>query len=54
MKARFTATVAAALAVTGLALAADLKSGPQQGQGVGAFNPLHCTGAGKGNKSCLV
>ena len=55
MKARVTASLAAALLLGGVAvLAADLKSGPQKDQGVGAFNPLHATGPGKGGKSCLV
>ena len=54
MKVRLTATVAAALLLSGAALAAELKSGPQKGQPVGAFNPLHATGPNAGNKRCLV
>ena len=53
MKVRLTATVAA-LALTGLAFAADITSGPQPGKSVGAFNPLHCSGKGIGGKACLV
>jgi hypothetical protein len=54
MKARLmTASVAAAL-LCSAAIAADLKSGPQKGQNVSAFNPLHATGKGEGSKNCLV
>jgi hypothetical protein len=53
MHVRLTASVAA-LFLIGTVSAADLKSGPQKGQSPGAFNPLHATGKGEGNKACLV
>lgn len=55
MKVSLTASFAAALLLTGaVALADELKSGPQKGTGTPAFNPLHATGKGKGGKACLV
>ncbi len=56
---RFVSLVSAfALAmVIGVAQAdpdASLKSGPQVGKSPGPFSPLHCNGAGEGNKACLV
>jgi hypothetical protein len=55
MKMRLVASATAALLLTGAAvLAADIKSGPQKGQSLAAFNPLHATGKGAGGKSCLV
>jgi hypothetical protein len=54
MKVRFTASVAAMLLLSGVALSADIKSGPQKGEGLKAFNPLHATGKGAGGKQCLV
>lgn len=43
-----------ALLVTSSAIADDLKSGPQKGQGFGPFNPLNVTGSDSGKKRCLV
>jgi hypothetical protein len=48
-----------ALAATlflGVALAADIQSGPQEGQNArpAPFNPLHCNGPDNGKKVCLV
>jgi hypothetical protein len=45
-----------ALAVaTGLAVAAEMKSGPQKGEKIpGPFNPLNVTGEDAGQKRCLV
>lgn len=44
-----------AVLLTGSVLAAgDLESGPQVGQRVGVFNPLHVTGPDAGSKNCLV
>ncbi len=54
MKLRLCASATALLLFGAVALSAELKSGPQKGQGVGAFNPLHATGKGAGGKSCLV
>jgi hypothetical protein len=49
------ASLAAVALLVGAAVAADsLKSGPQIGEGVVPFNPLHCTGEGAGGKACLV
>ncbi len=45
-------------AVVGLmasvSLGADLKSGPQAGDSVSAFNPLNVTGKAAGKKACQV
>lgn len=42
-------------AVSGLAVAAELKSGPQAGDKLpGAFHPLNCNGDSAGEKACLV
>jgi hypothetical protein len=54
MRARFVTGAVAVLLLGSTLTAADLKSGPQPGQSVSAFNPLHCTGAGEGGRSCLV
>jgi hypothetical protein len=49
------AALAGALLLSGGVLAeSSLKSGPQVGKRVTPFNPLHCTGSGKGGKACLV
>src|SRR4051812_21710066 len=49
----FTAVVAA-LAITGLATAAGVKSGPQEGAKVpGPFHPLNVNGENTGKKHCL-
>ena len=41
--------------VAGLAVAAELKSGPQAGDKLpGPFHPLNCTGESAGKKACLV
>lgn len=46
------------LAVTvlagGVLAAAEIKSGPQPGQGVNVFNPLHLNGQDEGKKTCPV
>jgi hypothetical protein len=49
-----TASVAAAALLCSVTLGADLKSGPQKGERVTPFNPLHATGPNKGSKQCLV
>jgi hypothetical protein len=55
MKHRITmASFTAALLLGSAVLAAEVKSGPQPGQGVGIFDPLHCTGRQAGSKACLV
>jgi hypothetical protein len=53
---RLTAGASLALALlVGSAFAADaLKSGPQAGDGVKVFEPLHLTGPGAGTKLCPV
>jgi hypothetical protein len=51
---RFLYSVAAVGLCAGLSLGADLKSGPEPGQGVTPFNPLNVTGADAGSKRCLV
>jgi len=48
------ATVAMALLVGSAIAADDLKSGPQVGAGVGAFEPDNVTGPFAGKKRCLV
>jgi hypothetical protein len=49
------ASLAAVALLVGACVAADaLKSGPQVGEGVGVFNPLHCSGANADEKLCLV
>jgi hypothetical protein len=40
--------------LTGCVAAAELKSGPQPGDSVGAFHPLNVTGPFAGQKQCLV
>jgi hypothetical protein len=49
-------TLAAGALLVSCAVAAegDLKSGPQVGQSLGVFRPLHCNGSEEGNKVCLV
>jgi hypothetical protein len=37
-----------------VAVAGDLKSGPQVGGSVAAFHPLNVTGDSAGQKACLV
>ncbi len=45
----------ALVAVAGLAIGAELKSGPQAGDKLpGPFHPLNCTGESAGKKNCLV
>ena len=39
--------------VCGGGLGADIKSGPQPGQGMGVFQPLNVTGEDAGKKACL-
>jgi hypothetical protein len=53
---RLTAGTSLALVLlTGSAFAADsLKSGPQVGDRVGVFEPLHLTGPAEGTKLCPV
>jgi hypothetical protein len=48
------ASLAAALLVGGALAADSLKSGPQVGKGVQAFNPKHCNGPDEGKSVCLV
>ena len=48
------ASLTAALLIGGALAEDSLKSGPQVGKRVTPFNPLHCTGSGKGGKACLV
>jgi phage/plasmid primase-like uncharacterized protein len=51
---RTMATVAGLLAIGTLALAADVKSGPQPGEKMpGAFHPLNINGDDAGRKACL-
>ncbi len=40
--------------MAGVSLGADLKSGPQSGDSVAAFNPLNVTGKAAGKKACQV
>jgi hypothetical protein len=40
--------------MAGVSLGADLKSGPQTGDSVAAFNPLNVTGKAAGKKACQV
>jgi hypothetical protein len=40
--------------MAGLSFGADLKSGPQVGDSVSAFNPLNVTGRAAGKKACQV
>jgi opacity protein-like surface antigen len=51
---RFAVGVALIALLVGSAVAADLKSGPQEGSSVGAFHPLNVTGKWAGQKQCLV
>jgi hypothetical protein len=48
------ATLVAALLVGSAVAAESLKSGPQVGEGMGVFLPLHCSGPTEGKKLCLV
>jgi len=49
------ASLAGALLLGGVLLAADLKSGPQVGaSNITPFHPLNCNGASEGKKNCLV
>lgn len=51
----FVAVAVAGLVVSGIAVAADLKSGPQAGEKIpGPFHPLNVTGESAGKKACLV
>lgn len=45
---------AAVLMLLGSIAMADVKSGPEVGKGVGAFNPTHVTGPDAGKSSCPV
>lgn len=40
--------------MAGVALGADLKSGPQAGDSVSVFNPLNVTGKSAGQKACPI
>jgi hypothetical protein len=52
---RLLSLVVVVAAVTGVAVAADMKSGPQPGDKFpGPFHPLNVTGESKGEKQCLV
>jgi hypothetical protein len=48
------ASFAAALLIGGALAEGGLKSGPQVGDKVSPFNPLHVTGSTPGKKFCLV
>ena len=54
MNARVFLGAACVALVCGVVPAADIKSGPQPGSGVGAFNPLNVTGKFAGKSQCLV
>jgi hypothetical protein len=55
MKARIIGTsLAAVLLIGGAVSAAEVKSGPQVGQLLTPFHPLHCTGKQADQKVCLV
>lgn len=48
-------SVCAMVAVAGVAIAAEIKSGPQTGEKLpGAFHPLNVNGEDAGKKACLV
>jgi hypothetical protein len=44
----------ATVLLVGSVAAEELKSGPQPGQGVHPFNPLHVTGPNVGQRLCLI
>ena len=48
------ATAVAGVLFASSALTAELKSGPQVGDLMNAFNPEHLTGPNVGKNSCLV
>jgi len=48
------ASLAITLLVGGVMAGDALKSGPQVGDRVAPFNPLHVNGSDAGGKSCLV
>jgi hypothetical protein len=57
MKSRVTvgAGLAAAALLAGCAFAAEgFKSGPQPGDHMGIFDPMHVNGSAHGQKACLV
>jgi hypothetical protein len=55
MRIRYTAGLTLLAVLAGGVVAADgVKSGPQPGQGVTPFNPLHSTGPDQGKKTCPV
>jgi hypothetical protein len=51
---RYLATLVVAGVIAGSGFGADLKSGPEVGQGVTPFNPFNVTGADAGSKQCPV
>lgn len=51
---RFMLAVTSMALVASLGVAAEIKSGPQVGQRVSAFNPLNVTGSSAGDKACQV
>ena len=51
---RWLLLTACAALVCGVGQGADLKSGPQPGERVKAFNPLNVNGAGAGKAVCQV
>ncbi|MFO0939045.1 MAG: hypothetical protein U0798_21300 [Gemmataceae bacterium] len=52
---RFLSLAVVVAAVCGVAVAAEIKSGPQPGEKIpGPFHPLNVTGESKGEKACLV
>lgn len=49
------ATLATAMLLGSSLIAAELKSGPEEGsRRIPAFRPLHCNGPDSGGKVCLV
>jgi hypothetical protein len=46
--------LAATLLLGGVVAAEDLKSGPQAGEKLTPFSPLHCSGPDSGKELCLV
>ena len=54
MKSRVFLGAACVALACGVGLGADVKSGPQPGESVGAFNPLNVTGKYAGQSQCLV
>ena len=51
---RFLIPVVVVGVFAGSGFGADIKSGPEPGQGVTPFNPLNVTGSAAGSKQCPV